>query len=108
MSEIATDAARVLAMAPEMTIYQAAEIRQALLDALAAGGPVAVDLSAVAELDCSGVQLMLAAQRQAGADGVALSWHGHSPAVLEALALLELGARFGVAGGPDGGGRDDA
>ncbi len=110
MSESAAGAARALAMDTEMTIYHAAEIRATLLAALQQGGALEVDLAAVAELDSSGVQLMLAAQRQAGAAGVALRWRGHSAAVLEVLALLGLGARLGVdePAGAGAGGRHDA
>jgi anti-anti-sigma factor len=91
------DDVRVLALDEEMTIYRAAEIRLVLLAALEQGTPLALDLSPVAEIDTSGVQLLLAARRHAAASGVALTLCGQSTAVEEAFSLL--GLAIGVPGG---------
>lgn len=80
----------------ELTIYRAQEIRQALLDALATAGPsLTVDLSGVSEIDSAGMQLLMAARRQALAEGRTLALAEHSPAVVEAFVLFDLAAWFG-------------
>lgn len=79
----------------EMTIYHTSTIKAALLDALAQSHEVELDLSAVSELDTSGVQLLMLMKREAVAAGKALQLSGHSPAVLEVFELLGLGRWFG-------------
>lgn len=79
----------------EMTIYRAADLKPALLDALVQGDEIELDLSAVSELDTSGVQLLMLMKREAVAAGKALKLSGHSPAVLEVFELLDLGGWFG-------------
>ncbi len=79
----------------EMTIYHTATIKAALLDALAQSHEIELDLSAVSELDTSGVQLLMLMKREAVAAGKALKLSGHSSAVLEVFELLGLGAWFG-------------
>ena len=79
----------------EMTIYHAAELKPALLDALAQGDDIELDLSAVCELDTSGVQLLMLMKREAVAAGKALRLSGHSPAVLEVFELMGVGGWFG-------------
>ncbi|MFT4101720.1 MAG: STAS domain-containing protein [Burkholderiaceae bacterium] len=80
----------------ELTIYRAQEIRQALRDALAAAGPsLTIDLSAVTDIDSAGVQLLMAARRQALDEGRTLALVEHGPAVVDAFALFDLAAWFG-------------
>jgi anti-anti-sigma factor len=79
----------------EMTIYQVSELKPALLDALAHSDEIELDLSAVSELDTSGVQLLMLMKREALATGKALKLSGHSAAVLEVFELLGLGGWFG-------------
>lgn len=79
----------------EMTIYQIADLKPALLDALAQSDEIELDLAAVSELDTSGVQLLMLMKREAVAAGKALKLSGHSPAVLEVFELLGLGGWFG-------------
>jgi len=79
----------------EMTIYQVTELKHALLDALAHSDEIELDLSAVSELDTSGVQLLMLMKREAVASGKALKLSGHSAAVLEVFELLGLGGWFG-------------
>jgi anti-anti-sigma factor len=79
----------------EMTIYRAAELRDLLLPALAAGGDVEIDLSAVTEMDSAGAQLLVAAKKSAQAAGRELHLRRHSPAVLDVFELLKLGGYFG-------------
>jgi len=84
-----------IVMEEEMTIYRAAELRLLLADAVAGGGEIELDLSGVAEIDCSGIQLLLAARKSAQERGAVLRLSGHSPAVIEAFELLDLMAHFG-------------
>ena len=82
----------------ELTIYRAAEISeslQAALAGLAVGGDLQVDLSSVTEMDCAGVQLLLAARKTAHAGGRTLRVAERSPAVLEVFETLQLAAWFG-------------
>lgn len=72
----------------EMTIYRAAELRALMADAAAAGGDIDLDLSAVAEIDCCGVQLLLALCAAVGEQHLRL--RRPSAAVAEALGLLNL------------------
>jgi len=81
--------------AGEMTIYSAAELKPALLEALGQSDEIEIDLSNVSEMDTSGVQLLMLVKREAVAAGKALALSGHSPAVLEVFELLGLGGWFG-------------
>lgn len=85
-----------LALDGELTIYRAAELRAALLAALEAGPALALDLSGCTEIDCAGVQLLLAAQRSAAEAGGAVRLQARSEAVDDALATLGLAERFAV------------
>jgi anti-sigma B factor antagonist len=81
--------------AGEMTIYDAAELKPALVEALGQSDEIEVDLSGVSELDTSGVQLLMLMKREAVVAGKKLTLSGHSPAVLEVFELLGLGSWFG-------------
>lgn len=85
---------RTLRLEPELTIYSAAQVKQALVDALVARNALTLDLTDVCEVDSAGVQLLLAAMRHAGAQGVPLLLASHSEAVQEAFALLGLDAQL--------------
>jgi anti-anti-sigma factor len=77
----------------ELNIYTAAALQQLLLDALNAGSQVEVDLSEVGEMDCAGLQLLIAARREAARQGKPLRLTASSPVVLE---LLDLCAQSGI------------
>jgi anti-sigma B factor antagonist len=79
----------------ELNIFTAAELRLQLLEALATGTEIEVDLAQVSEIDSAGLQLMLAAKREAAGRNVALHFTGHSPAVCEALELCKLSGQLG-------------
>jgi len=78
----------------EMTIYRATELRAALQAALASAGDgdgdFALDLSAVTEIDCAGVQLLLAAAKSAAAAQRTLRLARVAPIVAETLQFLGL------------------
>ena len=79
----------------EMTIYTAAELKQALTPLLYRQQALELDLSGVSEMDSAGLQLLLAAKKtmQQGDSPLHLVMHSH--AVLDALELCQLAAFFG-------------
>ncbi|HEA3089506.1 TPA: STAS domain-containing protein [Aeromonas salmonicida] len=79
----------------EMTIYTAAEFKQALTPLLYRQQALELDLSGVSEMDSAGLQLLLAAKKtmQQGDSPLHLVMHSH--AVLDALELCQLAAFFG-------------
>lgn len=87
--------ARCLRLAGELTIYNAMAVKEALLDALAESSEVVLDLEAVAEIDTSGVQLLITAVREAKNAGKLLSLHGPSGAVRGLIELYDLSGWFG-------------
>jgi anti-anti-sigma factor len=91
MDDGTSAARRKLSIAGEMTIYRAAELRAEVQAALAQGsGDLDIDLAAVTEMDSSGVQLLMAADKSALAGGFALRLVDHSAAVMEVLETLGL------------------
>ena len=91
-------AAPTLAAGAELTIVNAAALQADWLAALAepdAGvDTVALDMSAVTEIDSAGVQLLLALRASLVARGQALRLHAPGGMVLEALRTLGLQASF--------------
>ena len=79
----------------ELTIYRAAELKDTLLAAVEQNGSLEIDLSAVAEFDTAGVQLLMMAKRAAAARAHTVRLTGHSAAVLEVFELLDLSGHFG-------------
>jgi anti-sigma B factor antagonist len=79
----------------EMTIFAAQALKEQLLAALEEGPEIEVDLSRVSEMDSAGLQLMVAAKREAAARDKTLRFTGHSPAVVDTLDLCDLSGHFG-------------
>jgi anti-anti-sigma factor len=79
----------------ELNIYTAGAQRQCLLDAMGKDGDMEVDLSRVSEIDSAGLQLMLAAKREAAAHDRQLLFTGFSQAVLEIIELCDLADPLG-------------
>lgn len=79
----------------ELSIFTAAQLRQQLLDALDTGKDVEVDLSEVNEMDSAGMQIMVAAKREANNRNKQLRFVGHSPAVFDVLELCNLSGHLG-------------
>lgn len=74
----------------ELDIFTAGTQRQLLLDAIDAGSEVEVDLSEVSEMDSAGLQLIVAAKREAARRHKPLRISGQSQAVLDILGLCDL------------------
>lgn len=78
-----------------MTIYNAAEWKASLLQALEQGETLELDLSRVEELDSAGLQVLMLAKREAAQRGKQLTIVAHSAPVQEVFDLLDLAGWFG-------------
>ena len=78
-----------------MTIYEAAADKPVLLEALAKAGNLEIDLSAVAEMDTAGLQLLVLVKRESLKAGKRLSLSGHSESTLDVLDRFNLASYFG-------------
>jgi anti-sigma B factor antagonist len=85
----------ILHLAGEMTIYQAAEIKQPLVAMLQARHDLEIDLSGIIEIDTAGVQLLILIKKEADRAGKKLRLVSHSQAVLEMMNLYNLAGFFG-------------
>jgi anti-anti-sigma factor len=86
-----------IAIDGELTIYRAADLKITVLEALRKARVLEVDLAGVTELDTAGLQVLMLAKNAAAADGRELRLLNHSPAVVEIVEMLNLGAFFGDA-----------
>jgi anti-anti-sigma factor len=84
-----------VAIAGEFSIFTAAAVREQLLAALGAADEVEVDLSQVSEIDSAGIQLMVAAKREAAAHNRSVRFTCPSGAVSEILELCDLAGLLG-------------
>ena len=84
-------------LGPDMTIAQAALLRDVLLPMLhAATGDLTLDLQGVTDCDSSSVQLLLAARNSLQAQGYTLRLCAASPALRDALASFGLATLPGL------------
>lgn len=81
----------VIRIRGEMTIYDAAVIKDTLFAALQGESNVCLDLSGVSELDTTGLQVLLMAHRVCASRGVPFAVTHLSDVVRETLGLLRLG-----------------
>jgi anti-sigma B factor antagonist len=91
----ASDQTATLALAEDLTIYNASAQKSILLDSLGSAAGLDLDLSQVGEIDSAGLQLLILAKREANRQGKPLHLIAHSAAVLELIDFLNLGAFFG-------------
>lgn len=85
----------VLVIEGELSIYTAAELKPQLYSIVQQHAELELDLSAVSEIDSAGLQLLIAAKREAADSGRILRLCQHSPAVLEVFDLCNMAAFFG-------------
>jgi anti-anti-sigma factor len=78
-----------------MTIYQAEQIKPALLAALEQSSVLEINLAGVTEIDTAGVQLLMLAKETARAAQKELRLTAHSEAVAEVFELIDLVPYFG-------------
>ena len=81
-----------LALSGEMTIYNAAQIKATLAEAMRGAAELEVDLSGIADIDTAGLQLMLIAKRH---PDCRVRFVDHSPEVLRLIDLANLGGALG-------------
>jgi len=85
-----------LSIKDDMTIYNAESLKETLLGYCQPGTQeLQLDLSAVAEIDSAGLQLLLLLKAEAQQRGFILRLLRHSEAVIEVFELLKLGMYFG-------------
>lgn len=79
----------------ELSIYHAANIMPALLEALERGTEMELHLGAVSEIDTAGLQILVLLKNEAERKGKPLRLSDHSLAVLDLLQLFDLTGYFG-------------
>jgi len=87
-----------IALEGGIDIGLSAELKKALVEALAAGKKVSVNLGKVTDLDVTAVQLLWAAKREARVAGVDFVLDGQEPAEIRDALLgvgLDMNALFG-------------
>ncbi|KGM40233.1 hypothetical protein JY96_09835 [Aquabacterium sp. NJ1] len=82
----------------ELTVFTVHELKTRLLAALGEGQALQIDLGGVSEVDGAGIQLLLAAQREARKHGSAITLLAAPPQVEEALKLTDLTHEFDACG----------
>lgn len=78
----------------ELAVFTVHALKERLMAALDGAQPLDVDLSGVTEVDGAGLQLLVALRKEAARRGLALRFKGHTDAVVEALALTDLGTQL--------------
>jgi anti-sigma B factor antagonist len=84
-----------LCITDDLTIYNALDLKQQLLDALASRKELELNLSQVSEMDSAGLQLLILLKMEAQRAGKSVSIVAHSQAVRAVIEFCNLGARFG-------------
>lgn len=85
----------------ECTIFSAQALKARLLTAFEQHREIALDLSRVSEIDSSGLQLLIAAKREAAARNQILAFQTPSQAVLDILNLCGHPEAFGETPTPE-------
>lgn len=84
-----------LAIAEDMTIYNATAQKAILMGGLESSDEIELDLSAVAEIDTAGFQLLVLVKREAASQGKTARIVAHSACVQELVDFLDMAAHFG-------------
>jgi anti-anti-sigma factor len=79
-----SDAQPLIRLEGEIVIASARELRDALLEALAAQGGARISLERATGIDVTAVELLWAAEREAKASGVVLALEGPVPEAMRA------------------------
>jgi len=85
----------ILPLEGELTIYNAAELKPSLIEALHKGQEMEIDVSKISEMDTAGLQLLLLTKREAVNQNKPLRLINHSDAVLELINLYNMAEYFG-------------
>lgn len=89
-------ARRVVALGAELRIGNARALQATLCEALAVGGEIMLDATAVQTADSAGLQLLYAFVRDSKARGVVVSWQLAQPSLRRDAALLDLDRIMGL------------
>ena len=84
-----------LTLDTDLTIYNAINAKQQLLNAVQSLKTLELDLSQVGEMDTAGFQLLVLAKRESQKLGRTLRIVAHSPAVREVIEFYNMVAFFG-------------
>ncbi|MFZ4535914.1 STAS domain-containing protein [Propionivibrio sp.] len=84
-----------LAITEDMNIYNALELKQTLLDALAGTDELELNLSQVSEMDSAGLQLLILLKKEAQRAGKTVRIVSHSQAVSSVIDFCNMAAEFG-------------
>ncbi|MBL8444492.1 MAG: STAS domain-containing protein [Zoogloeaceae bacterium] len=95
MASARPDSRQRLTVVEDMTIYNAAQQKPLLLDALQKCTTLELDLSAVGEVDTAGFQLLVLVKREAARAGKQVPIVAHSQAVHEVVDFFNMAATFG-------------
>jgi anti-anti-sigma factor len=90
------DGSASLRLSGELTIYHAADLKQALLPFAADAGALALDLSGVTDIDSAGIQVLLAARRTLAARGATVRLTACSAAAQALFSLYGMADAFGA------------
>lgn len=83
-----------VAITGEMNIYNAMDLKAALLKSIDEAEGVDLDLSGVSEFDSSGLQLLLLARKECERGGKQLKFTAKSASVESVIGLFNLGELF--------------
>ena len=99
--DVRPDGGRVVVVARgDLDLANVACLEQAVRAARTGGPPdVVLDLRALTFVDCTGLGLLLALERDAQRDGGSLAISDPSPALARLLDITGLGDHFGLAAG---------
>ena len=78
----------------QVTIAQCADMYAQLLEAMAEGQAVNIDISAVERIDTAALQLLYAFQRDAKAQGLVTLWSDASKVFCDAVDILGMDAFY--------------
>ncbi len=78
----------------EMTIYNAAVLKEKLMPVLEDSRDLEINLAEVTEIDSAGVQLLMLAKKERAARSYVLNLTDHSSAVVDVFELMDLVSYF--------------
>ncbi len=85
----------ILEVPGDMTIYEAAEMKEIFEKTLSKNDDINVNLSNVSEIDSSGLQLMVSLRETALKSKKTVAYVAHSQAVIDLLDLFDMTSHFG-------------
>lgn len=93
---MSNDLTEITVLQPEnMSIYEAMGLRDMFSEALTKNQEIEVNLANVAEIDCAGLQLMIALKNDALRLSKKITFTGHSTEVIDFLNLFNITNYFG-------------